>query len=237
MDWVVVTSCIVSPYDNVDIDQRFSQTQDTVSSLRTKLPGCKIVLLETSPRGLAQYQDAMSQSVDHVWSVCNEPVIQELHQEHRGNVSAIKSPSESWAMHHLLKHQDFFSPQDRVYKISGRYQLSDAFDSRQHQTHSLVVARKKSPVTYYHRDSGQHMIQVSPAQYPTRLYSFAGTMAQTMSYVMQHIYQQLVTMYRHGQFTDIEHLFYLYVQGFDPVEIDPVGVQGMQADSREWLQE
>ena len=101
-------------------DQRLEQTLQTVDSIRRRIPKALVLLLENSKLSVAQ-QAAFERACDRVVSFADDEVAAMLRDgpnKGAGEVYMLMKAAE------ILREYDF----NILFKISGRYQLSDRFD-------------------------------------------------------------------------------------------------------------
>lgn len=122
----LIISTINSTYGQVELDTRFQQTLEALESVRTKVPGCKILFVDNS-----------NMPIKDEWRKIIESKITVFHQlEHNlfsavCNIHKMKSASEVNMMFRafqLLREHNLLG--QRIFKLSGRYRLADSFDIR-----------------------------------------------------------------------------------------------------------
>jgi hypothetical protein len=101
-------------------DERFDQTLDTVSSIRDRVPGARILLLENSQLSDAQ-RVTLRDAVDELIEFAGDHVAVALRD------GPHKNSAELYVLLHALGVLEAYDFQ-LVFKLSGRYQLSDRFD-------------------------------------------------------------------------------------------------------------
>lgn len=236
-NYFVVTSAIHTPYSYTTPDHRFQQTLATIASIGQYCPDSRAVVVEVGPNPCTDKQQR--QLLDCCFAVLdltNDHSVRLFH--HCGGDQSygwVKTPGEIYAMLAVLGNQNFISAQDRVFKISGRYQLTSDFDICQHQhPGKLVLARRKPAVQYIDPQGIKHP-RIAEHQYPTRLYSFCGSMITVMQHRYQTMYDQVISLYGRLQYVDVEHMMFAVCQDLDPVELAQIGVAGQQAPDGEWV--
>lgn len=238
-----VTSGLNVESGMVSLPQRFEQTLASAESIRRRIPGSKIVLLEGGKYPLTLAQREKLQSVyDDVLDFTYHPTIQFAHNQNV-NVMYIKGPCEALMMYEACRL--ITQPVDRVFKLSGRYYLTDQFDISQHQASGKYVFKTKDPgVHYYHDNKDDADSQLSnieqyytPFQYKTRLYSFCGTMLPLATHNYQQLFQTMINSYINHGYIDLEHSVYRVV-GPELIKETPViGVGGVQAENLKAMSE
>ena len=197
------------------------------------------MIVEVGPRALepAQQRKLLEQCFA-VLDLTNDSTVHQIH-DCGGDQSYgwVKTPGEIYALATFLQSQDFVTPQDRVFKISGRYQLTAGFDLQQHQCPGkLVMAQRTAAVQYIDPQGAKHPM-ISQYQYPTRLYSFCGSMIPVMSEIYVRMFNRVIQHYGIMEFVDVEHMMFAECQNLGPVELSCMGVAGHQAPDGEWIWE
>lgn len=129
-DLVLITSVINTPnvplsYSNTrsafSRKERFTQTKNTIVSIKDKIPNCKIIIVECSDFNIEEYE-YLSKNCDYILNLWEK---KELHNNIFGKS---KSLGEGTMTISALKYIDDKDIQyNYLYKISGRYWLNDNF--------------------------------------------------------------------------------------------------------------
>ena len=108
-------------------DQRFRQTMEAINSVKKKVPDAKILLIDNSIEPLPQHWvDVLKDSVT-VFHQLKHNLFSIVANEDRK-----KSPSEvnmMWEGFNLLREHNLLGK--RIFKLSGRYKVSDTFDIKE----------------------------------------------------------------------------------------------------------
>jgi hypothetical protein len=124
-DCVIVTSVVEiseAPLDWAPVrsiyshQQRFEQTLETIDSIRKHLPGADIILAECSPE--SPYMEELKTRVDIFINTYPNGLIRDGYR---------KAVCEAQLMLYVFDRVDF-SVYDNIFKISGRYVLTDKFN-------------------------------------------------------------------------------------------------------------
>lgn len=232
MNWVLITSAINSHYDNVSVAQRFQQTLMTGQSLKQKLEPCRTLLIETAMEPLTNDQKQQLQLVfDGVVEFHGDHLMRQIHDCAASDVAWIKTPGELHALSSVIRVLPDVQPRDRVWKISGRYQLDHDYDVAQHdQPGRICLLARKPCVVYYVPDTELRHTPRYPSRYHSRLYSFCGSLLPVMQDRYQAMFRHVIDQYSAGCFTDIENTMFEFLHDLDPIELHRVGVSGQQAD-------
>lgn len=118
-----VCSTINSTYGTLNVEQRFADTLNCIRSIEQYAPGQRILVVDNSNELDWKYQAAMEDRVDRFYRL-----------EHNlfsimANKQKAKSASEANLMHHALNILGaHYRDCKRIFKISGRYNITDGFD-------------------------------------------------------------------------------------------------------------
>lgn len=239
----LVTSGLNVESGVVSSTDRFNQTIETARSIRSRVTDAVIILLDGGKYPLMiDQRKSLLAFYDDVLNFTHHPTIQFAHSQNV-NVMYIKGPCESMMLHEACK----LLPTNvkRVFKISGRYKLSDEFDISQHDHRGKYVFKtKEDGIRYYHdgKDEDGSQLQnidhyYTPYQYKTRLYSFCGSMLSQVIGDYQNVFQCMVQSYLNHGYIDIEHSMYRTLDENKIVEIDTIGLEGVQAENGIFLKE
>lgn len=235
-NWFIVTSASNVDYGVYSLEEKFHQTCLTIDSIRQYCPDSKIVILEASPFSLSNdKRDFLHWASDVYVDFAGDPKVMAMHNSLL--TFAIKSPSESYILKTFLERQKFLKDTDRVFKISGRYVLTEKFDLSRHQEKGKFVIKSKEKATvYYDVNSKQNLEPVAEYQYKTRLYSFCGSLvpyyAETCGKMLEFFHE-----YYDGRFTDLEHVMYKFMDHSLVKEVETIGVCGSMVDRKGMVDE
>lgn len=238
-NWFLVTSAVAMIQDGLSEHQRLTETLATIHSIRQRMAHAKIVILETS--SVTPHTETLASLSDHSDGVLiyhEDHMVQMLHHWAGDRVSLIKSPNEALILSRALDDLCDITPRDRIFKISGRYQLTDDFSPADHVAPgSITVLRRQPAVTYYSAMTQEKFPPEAPWQYKTRLYSFCASLRHIMRDRYMEIFQHITELYHNGRFNDIEHCVFLAWQDLSVHEVSCIGVGGIQVPSLEYVSE
>lgn len=239
VNWFLITSAVGSTKDGLSHETRLLQTLDTLRSIKQFCPNAVTVILETTLGGLdSNSMQMLSNNADQCLHFGEDPFVQNLHAWAKGDVSLVKSPNEAMLLYKALSKISDIKPHHRIFKISGRYQLTSDFDITQHRRQaSITMLRRQQAVTYYNPQNQQRYPLLTPWQYKTRLYSFSADLRGIMLDKYESIMQYFFAIYNWGIFNDIEHAIFAALSDVDVHEVDVIGVTGMQAPDQKWIRE
>ena len=232
-DLFVVSSALVTEYGHLPTQERVTQTMQTLRSIRERAPHADIVVLELSKERVNDdlQQQFMAFAPKHILYFDEHPRIQSHYQwcskERDPAGSQIKNLNEIAAMHiflHWGQQQGLFAGYRRVFKISGRYQLSDAFDATLYEQEVFAgrcAFLKLEPSYLDVRLSG-----AGNYAYMTRLWSFDVQLVGKLEVWFESMFDMLLKRYEAGGYTDIEHLLSMVIPRSHCVYLPQVGVMG-----------
>lgn len=235
-NWFIITSACNVDYGIYSLEQKFHQTCLTIDSIRKYCPDNKIIILEASPISLPNNKrNFLHWAADVYVDMSADEKIQWMHKEL--NTFAIKSPSEVYILGSFLEAQNFIKETDRVFKISGRYILTDKFDLTKHQEKNKYTFKtKEQSVTYYKEGTQEEYPKYTDYQYKTRLYSFCGSLIPYHSNKCLEMFEFFTQIYG-KTFTDLEHAMYKFLDHNLVTEIETIGLAGYMVDREGRIEE
>ena len=203
-------------------EERFHQTILTINSIRKHSQNNHIILAEGSPQELVgparrviqymcdDYLDVWYQ--DKFQNLCHMPV---------KNPQYTKSNQEAYLIQEVLHTRlaQVVQPSDRIFKLSGRYQLNKLFDPHAHETATgaWCTAAAQPPAC----------VDVSKAgQVPTRCYSVCGRLLQEYMQVSRTVSDLLLAHHTRNKWLDLEHAMFEVLIGQKVIQLNPLGVEG-----------
>jgi hypothetical protein len=225
MNYFVITSGIHGPYGVFTPETRLEQTLQTANSIREKITDAVIILAEGGAHKLSPSElNTLATVFDRVIDYTDDSIIQFAHNAHKTEVISLKGPCESRLLS-LCSQQITPQSTDRIFKLSGRYCLSEDFSLDHHtvNTGKWCFLQKQSGERYNRTHAS------TPWQYKTRLYSWCGTLHPTAIQTFQKAFNHIVMSYTQGTFIDIEHTMWRMVNPSLVAELSPIGVTGLGA--------
>ena len=206
----IVTSATNTKFGVFSSNERVQQTLRTFHSVRDKVPDAKILLVEMSGDPLTSEQNEIYQvQSDYLLDFSNSGQVRSVYDQ-TNNWDIVKNVTEVMMFGEALRvvlHNGFANQFGRMFKISGRYQLTDRFNIELHlaETEHIVVSR--------HRDS-QFLAQVTGGlskQYMSRLWSWPSNLSQGILDVYGIGLDAMIRRINEGGYFDIEHMLYKYL--------------------------
>lgn len=230
---ILLTSAVYSNYGIYTPEQRIQQTLDTARSARQYLPDATIILVDNSKVDVqnddsAEFNELLD-TVDYYIDNSDDPDIQYFHnnvQNYDVGKNAMEALGIAKALAHIKSDAELFEivkNSSRIFKLSGRYVLTDKFDVNQHDnknTKRKYVFKKRQPSWIPQADTGvDYLLQ-------TRLYSFDSALFDDTLALFAVTIQNMFDTFNRQKYIDVEHSMAKFIPGEHLVELDVVGLQG-----------
>lgn len=190
---------------------RLAETTATLESIHQKVPTASIWLLESSydPQDIYYSRVKILRFHGQQW-------IKDIHDKGR-EVAYVKNAIEHRTTIEALKRiPTLYS---HIFKISGRYLLTDDFDLQAHPANKATFARV--------RQTGYTMEEVgTDGMLMTRLYSFCQTVVPQMIDTLERSEKYFHSQWDRGKVFDIEHGFWKFLPRDILHETGKIGVRG-----------
>ena len=230
---VLLTSALYTNYGIYKSAERIQQTLDTAKSAKKYIPGAVIILVDNSKVDVqndtsAEFEELID-TVDYYIDNSDDNDIKYFHNnvtnydigknamEALGMMKALTYISNDKAM---MKEID---KADRVFKLSGRYQVTDKFDIAKfsnENTKNKYVFKRAQPSWINPADTGVNTLL------QTRLWSFTPAMLLTVMQLYKDIIETMVRLFNEGKYIDNEHAMSKFIPRDMLVELETVGLQG-----------
>jgi len=230
---ILLTSALYTNYGIYNSQDRIKQTLETAQSAKKYIPGAVIVLVDNSKVDVQNDNSAefneLIDLVDYYVDNSDDEDIKYFH----GNVTNYDIGKNAMEAMGLFKALNFiygdkdlleeFNSADRVFKLSGRYQVTDKFDiSKFHnsETASKYVFKKAQPAWIDPQDTGVTTLL------QTRLWSFSPDLLVPTLQMYQQIIENMIATFNAGKYIDNEHSMSKFIPRDRLVELDIVGLMG-----------
>ena len=223
----MITSAINTKFGVYSAQQRLDQTLATIASVRQHVPDARIFLLEMAGLPLAAEQAAaLSANVDSLLDFTGDPDVVGLYNS-TDNWDVVKNVTEvmcfSKALTRLYRDTIKFENTDRVFKLSGRYQLNKEFDLSwydNYKTQHLITvgASRRSQFPY--------ATTLVERQYMSRLWSWPTKLTDEVIDVYNRGLVYMSERLDQGGYVDIEHMLYKFLDPAKLIEKQIVGLEG-----------
>lgn len=230
---ILLTSAVYSNYGIYTPQQRIQQTLETAQSARKYVPDATIILVDNSKvdvqKDTSEEFAALLDTVDYYIDNSDDPDIKYFH-ENVSNYDIGKNSMEALGLVKAMLYikddpemKDIVDKSKRIFKLSGRYVLTEKFDMSAHdnkKTKDKFVFKKRQPSWIPQTDTGvDHLLQ-------TRLYSFTPGMFEETTELFGNIIQNMFNTYNQQKYIDVEHSMAKFIPKDKLVELDTVGLQG-----------
>lgn len=217
----VITSAINTKFGVYTSEQRLTQTLATIASIRKHVPDAKIFAVELA--GIAPTEEQkkiMLENVDQYVILSQDQDVIDIFNS-TDNWDIVKNTTEVMGFARALPQFDFTGI-DRVFKISGRYTLSDSFNITRFDTLSdRIVVAKRRPSQF-----GPQITGGIPLQYMSRLWSWPANTTNTILEVYEQGFIHMAQTLAAGGYCDIEHMLFRFLPINLVTEVDHIGIQG-----------
>ena len=224
----IVTSAVNSKFGIFKPEQRLSQTIDTINSIKAKVPGAKIIIMECCGEPIKKHQeDILRANCDVFVDYSQDEDVQAMYDS--DNWDVVKNGTEIMCFGRalaVLDNEEIFKDIDRVHKMSGRYILNDQFDLETYEKSDVVDKIVIGP-----KYNSQFPIEITtvPLQYMARLWSWPKSRINEVVKVYTDSFVFFAERLAVGGYVDIEHVLYKFLDPVNVHEIQNLGVEGQIA--------
>lgn len=230
---VLITSAVYASYGVYNAEQRIAQTLATAKSIRKYIPNATIFLIDSS-KSEVQTEDGAAfneliDTVDHYLDYSDDTDIQHFHK----NVTNWDIGKNSMESISFLKTLNYIQRDPklwkvinnchRVFKISGRYHLTDNFDLSKWDNESTLgkfVFKQAQPAWIPPNDTGV------TTQMQTRLWSFDAGSWLFVIQMFETIIQNMFNLINEQKYIDLEHSMSKYIPQDKLVQLPVIGLEG-----------
>jgi hypothetical protein len=230
---VLLTSAVYTNYGIYKSAERIQQTLDTAKSAKKYIPGAVIVLVDNSKvdvqNDTSPEFEELIDLVDYYIDNSDDSDIQYFHnnvQNYDIGKNAMEALGLMKALTFIYKDEDMkkvIVDADRIFKLSGRYQVTDKFDINKFSnegTKDKFVFKKAQPSWINPADTGVNTLL------QTRLWSFTPNLLLETMDIYKNIIENMVKLFNENKYIDNEHSMSKYIPKDKLVELEVVGLQG-----------
>ena len=230
---VLLTSALYTNYGIYDPKTRIQQTLETAKSAKKYIPGAVVILVDNSKIDVQNEDSAeFNELLDTVdWYIDNseDSDIQFFHNNVQ-NYDIGKNAMEAMGLFKALAYingtpelKAEIESADRVFKLSGRYQVTDKFNIENFHndtTKGKYVFKKAQPAWISPEDTGVTTLL------QTRLWSFSPDLLDATIEMYQQIIGNMMETFNKQKYIDNEHSMSKFIPKDRLVELDVVGLMG-----------
>ena len=222
----LLTSAINTKFGVYTADQRMEQMLDSIHSIRARVPDARIMIFEMAGRPLtAEQLDTLTSQVDNILDFTGDDEVIGLYDS-TDNWDVVKNVTEVMCFRKGVKalvDTEQLNDVDRIFKMSGRYTLTDDFDIKFYEEYrtqpNIVVAQRRTSQFPY------AVTQVD-AQFMSRLWSWPRPLTNEIMGVYDNILTFMYERLAAGGYCDIEHGLYQFLDHNKIQEKELVGITG-----------
>jgi len=224
----IVTSAINSKFGVFNPADRLKQTLDTITSIKNKVPGSKIIIMECCGDPIQPAQEKLLRDNCDVFFDCShDQEVQALYDN--DNWDVVKNGTEIMVFGRvlaILQQEKMLDDVDRIHKMSGRYVLNDLFDLNTYEDSTV-----QDKIIIGPKYKSQFPIEVTtvPLQYMARLWSWPRSRIDEVVKVYTDSFIFFAERLSAGGYVDIEHVLYKFLNPAIVHEIQNIGVEGQIA--------
>ena len=230
---VLLTSAVYTNYGIYNPIERIQQTLDTAKSAKKYIPSAVIVLVDNSKIDV-QNDDSrefneLIDLVDYYIDNSDDEDIKYFHNN-VANYDIGKNAMEALGIMKALNYinndedmQAVVKDADRIFKLSGRYQVTDKFDITKFSNETTTdkyVFKRGQPSWINPADTGVNTLL------QTRLWSFTPSLLADTIAMYNKIIETMFALFNQNKYIDNEHAMSKFVPKDRLVELDIVGLQG-----------
>ena len=230
---VLLTSAVYTNYGIYNPQDRIKQTLETAKSAKKYIPGAVIILVDNSKVDVqndtsAEFEELID-TVDYYIDNSDDNDIKYFHNNVT-NYDIGKNAMEALGMMKALTFiagddtlKDEIKDADRIFKLSGRYQVTDKFDITKFDnanTKDKYVFKKAQPSWINPQDTGVTTLL------QTRLWSFTPGLFTATIELYKNIIETMVRLVNENKYIDNEHAMSKFIPKDRLVELETVGLQG-----------
>jgi len=230
---VLLTSALYTNYGIYKVEERIQQTLDTAKSAKQFIPNAVIILVDNSKVDVANEDSAQFNElidlVDYYIDNSDDDDIKYFHnnvQNYDIGKNAMEAIGLMKALTYIYNTPEMKSEvesADRVFKLSGRYQVTDKFDINKFhnsETKGKYVFKQAQPAWISPQDTGVTTLL------QTRLWSFSSDMLEETIQMYSKIIENMFALYNAGKYIDNEHSMSKFIPKDRLVELETVGLVG-----------
>lgn len=236
----IVTSALITDIGIYDLTSRLQQTHQTLDSIYGFFPDAQVMIVDGGKPGLKTADHPLIQSLkDRVGAfldLSDDEQIQHLHsikpnhpREMGGIAGLVKSMAEMTIFQQALifinehKNLEPMRNVDRIFKVSGRYQLSPLFQPAAYDlAKDRYVFKTRTPSWI---PAAQELIGTDHC-YQSRFWSMPATLLQHTIDKYNDMMEDLQHQADSNRYIDVEHLLYKHLGPEQTLELDYVHFMG-----------
>jgi len=228
----IISSAINTKFGEFDSNQRLLQTYRTFKSVYDRIPDAKVAVIESSGYPLDNdVVEALHGVVHCLVDMSRNEEVSKIHNS-TPNWDIVKNACEIMcfsAGFNMIDKTGLLEGIDRIHKLSGRYLLTNDFDTSLYEKYpDKIIITEKLETTFGTR------VDI-PYQYVSRLWSWPIQHHETVKKFYVDALLELKDRIENNRFADIEHLMYLLLPKDLVQEVPLVGVEGLIGGNKRYV--
>ena len=228
----LVTSAIHTKHGKFTAEERLTQTVETLRSIKDRLPYAKILLFDSGVAAplSAEEKAQLTPFTTELFEFGTDEQVKGIYAS-TDNWDVVKNFTElvvfTKMLNILVQNPDMLKGIDRVFKLSGRYLLTDDFLKNEPLYKHPGAADK---YIFANRRNSQFAPQLTNGlqqQLMSRLWSWPASKTSLVLARYQVMTEDFIGSLNAKQYRDLEHLLLRYFSGPNLVEVGMIGVEGM----------
>lgn len=234
---VLITSAVNGKFSQYDPTERLTQTLSTIASIQMHIPNSVICLTESSIPGVDnETKQILSAQVHNMIDLSKDAAINWVHQniDHQDTVKNMSELILTTKFFKVARKQGWFKDCDRIFKISGRYQLNEKFNIEKYDDDSLkdkFVFKKRTLSQFPFALTNQSL------QHSSRCYSFDSSLLDYYIETLEKMTKHMQDLSNESRYIDIEHLLCKFIPNNKKVEFGRIGVAGNIAPNKSFIED
>jgi hypothetical protein len=222
----VLSSAINSRFGVYTPAERLNQTLDSVASIRQRCPGADVCVVEMAGVAIPEEQiKLINEQVNYFFDCSRDPAVIGIYNSTE-DWDIVKNTTEVMCFTNTLNtmmETGVLNEYDRVFKMSGRYLLTENFDPEFYESvgdRIVMLERKRSQFPSDITGGKQF-------QYMSRLWSWPANVTDQVVDAYNDGFVAMATRYAEGGYFDIEHMLFAYLPQDLITEVPRVGLRGL----------
>jgi hypothetical protein len=230
---VLLTSAVYTNYGIYKPAERIQQTLDTAKSAKKYIPGAVIILVDNSKVDVqndtsAEFEELID-LVDYYIDNSDDDDIKYFHNN-VANYDIGKNAMEAMGLMKALTYingnadmKKEIDSADRIFKLSGRYQVTDKFNITNFDnasTKDKYVFKRAQPSWINPADTGVNTLL------QTRLWSFTPGLFVATIDMYKNIIENMIRLFNENKYIDNEHSMSKFIPKDKLIELETVGLVG-----------
>jgi hypothetical protein len=219
----LVTSAIYTDHGVYSATERMAQTIKTFESIKKYCPEADIILLESSARQSIGDKDIvlLNKYTKYIVNFSEDEDVRRIYNM-TTNHDIVKNYTELVVLLKTVSNDSMFREYDRIFKISGRYELNDDFHLTDYDSHcpDFIVNTPRSS-QFAPSTTGFVMNQCM-----TRLWSFPGGSIGYVKGMLNTMLLHFIDRVNNKGYIDCEHLLYAHLPRLNTHYVQKIGVEG-----------